>query len=914
MNRATLRIARRDAARSPGRTLLVLAMIALPVTVIVAFAVLARTADWSPRESLPNNLGTADARLSGVDRVPIEQFSAVDPTGYQRTADTEQNGTAPGAEPNGGTATGGANGGAARGGATGGVAVTGGEAGGGAEGGEGDGDVRPWSDAEVARVVAGRFGDGARVVPVTTGGQVEVRTPRGVLGADLTQLDLRDPLTRGMASVTAGRAPVASDEIALSREFEERGFRIGSTVRVGPKGEAKRLTGFVSLPRAAGPVAVAPPGAFPAGREGRTEWLLSAGHDVSWADVRSLNGAGFTVLSRAVVLHPPSGLPDPPGSGTRGSDLAVVALAVAMIILEVVLLAGPSFAVGVQRRRRDLALLAAAGGTPGHLRAVVVAGGAVLGTAGALLGVAAGIGVAAVAATARTHVLDHAPLGPFDVPWLPVALTAALGAVSGLLAALVPALQAARTDVAAALAGRRDRARSRAGRPIIGGVLVAAGTALSLGGIGPLHELAPALGAAAIIVGCVLATPWLVGLAGRVAGALPLPLRLAVRDGARNRGRAAPAVAAITAAVAGITVLAIGGASDAAQERREYRPQLPYGSALVRVPDGRVAATRDAIGRELADAPVTPMRTLPGEGSECHPGTECPFVSFAVKQRKGQRTIVLDTVVGGPREARLLLGRDDPRIAAALTAGKVVLFDAARPGETTTAATVSVYRNDMPHTLRTVRRLPALAVAEDPHVAVIVPPAVARRVGLPVTVTAFGVDRADHRTTRDEQERLTERVAGIAGTADDGSVYVERGYTGGNGRILLLLALAAAALALGGSLLATGLAAADSRPDLATLAAIGAKPRTRRLLLMGQAAFVAVLGCWLGVAAGFVPGLAVAIPLTADTTGGAGHHGTIIDVPWTVLGAVVVVVPAVAALVAGLFGRGRLPLVRRATG
>ena len=64
-------------------------------------------------------------------------------------------------------------------------------------------------------------------------------------------------------------------------------------------------------------------------------------------------------------------------------------------MLETVLLAGPAFAVGARRRRRDLALVAAAGATPAHLRRIVLADGVVLGAVAAAAGVALGVGVAA---------------------------------------------------------------------------------------------------------------------------------------------------------------------------------------------------------------------------------------------------------------------------------------------------------------------------------------------------------------------------------------------------------------------------------------------------------------------------------------------------------------------------------------
>ena len=61
-------------------------------------------------------------------------------------------------------------------------------------------------------------------------------------------------------------------------------------------------------------------------------------------------------------------------------------------------------------------------------------------------------------------------------------------------------------------------------------------------------------------------------------------------------------------------------------------------------------------------------------------------------------------------------------------------------------------------------------------------------------------------------------------------------------RMLLLSSSAPPCLVLGGTFAATGLAAAEGRPDRATLAASGATGRVQRLLVAGQAAFVSGLG------------------------------------------------------------------------
>src|SRR6476469_9032946 len=101
-------------------------------------------------------------------------------------------------------------------------------------------------------------------------------------------------------------------------------------------------------------------------------------------------------------------------NGLTSSQLAVVGMIVAMALLEVVLLAGPAFAVGARRQERSLALIASTGGTPRDVRRVVLASGVVLGLAAALIGALGGIGVAWLAQPFVQRV-SREPFGPFQV-------------------------------------------------------------------------------------------------------------------------------------------------------------------------------------------------------------------------------------------------------------------------------------------------------------------------------------------------------------------------------------------------------------------------------------------------------------------------------------------------------------------
>jgi putative ABC transport system permease protein len=163
--------------------------------------------------------------------------------------------------------------------------------------------------------------------------------------------------------------------------------------------------------------------------------------------------------------------------------------------------------------------------------------------------------------------------------------------------------------------------------------------------------------------------------------------------------------------------------------------------------------------------------------------------------------------------------------------------------------------------------------------------------------------------TSDQQDGLEQALEGTASIVE---LYTERGFVETFTIQLLALIIAAVLAVLIGTLTATGLALADARPDFATLSAVGAGPRTRRLMAGSHALTIGVLGALTGVTVGFVPGRAVTWPLTAVSyTGAASRGGPVIDIPWLLLLGVGVLVPLLAAVVMAGTTRSRLPIVRR---
>lgn len=873
--RLALRIARRDALRHRGRTLLVLAMVGLPVLAIVGADTLYRTNDVTPVEALPSTLGAADVQISGAAR---EQIWADPATGDIWRQDV------PRADP-------------------------------------------PWTRPEVARALP----EGARVIE-SVSGQLTYLTDIGAARAAGLAADLADPMRQDAAEVLAGRLPEVDGEIAISARLADRGIGVGDELALTGGDAPSEVVGILRSPEATGGLIVLPPGEAGLLSGPRSTYYASVPGGLDWPAVRELNQLGLVAVSREVVGDPPAAEQwMPPGSSGVGSSgnaaaTAVAALIVTALLVEVVLLAGPAFAVGARRQRRDLALVAATGGAPGDLRRIVLASGVVLGGGAAVLGAALGVGLAAAAVPvieSRSDIL----FGPFDVPVLDALLTVLVGVLAGLAAAYVPARQAARTDVVDTLAGRRGQVRSSWRPPVVGLLLASGGMVLVvLGAQGT--ELGVAAGAVLLVAGLVVAIPWLIGLLAPLGRVLPVSGRLAVRDATRNRGRTAPAVAAVMATVAGVTALAIGSASDSAQSRRDYVAQAPMGAALVSGDlDGRGwSAVEEVLREQTPDRPVHSIMAVPywtPDGPQidlgavqagCDGGLDrCRwYPAEATGQVTAQRHLV---VADSAALRALALGALPDDAFRALDAGTVVLLGTGAV-DAGGAVTLVAQEFDGVDTWTALERVqlpavevPASGAAQAPLPAlVIVPPSLADRLPVPVSTVALVTGGPEDPVTPAQEQQLDERLASLSSSE---SVYVERGWSDDLDLARWLLLGVGGLLVLVATLTATGLALTDARPDFATLAAVGAAPRTRRFVAMGSAALVGGGGALIGVLAGLAPGIAVAYPLTSTDYGFGARP--VVDVPWLLLTGLALLVPLLAVAVTGLFVRSRLPMAARLT-
>ncbi|MFJ9841084.1 FtsX-like permease family protein [Kitasatospora sp. NPDC101155] len=943
--RLALRIARRDALRAKGRSALVIAMVALPVLGVTGADVVFRSATLEPAEKVVRIMGRADGELamdqrgSAVKQAPDpDQGLMVDNPRYEA-----KEGAAPQYTP----------------------------------------AQRRALDTEPAQLARQLLPPGSTLVPESQGPETAATSTQGLLSTRTSEADLTDPIWNGRVDLVEGSAPTNDQQAAVTRAFLKRsGLRIGdrTTVR-GLESSPFTITAVVEYPGdLAGTELIARPGALigklsqdPGHDSGpATRWLvrLPAGATLDWAKVTELNGYGFVLTSRAVLLDPPArgDVPyyvemDRHNSGFRTAlldrtSVVILATVVGMALLEIVLLAGPAFAVGARRSRRQLGLLAAAGGDRANVRAVVLGGGIVLGLTGAATGLGLGVGLVALLRT-RAEEYSGARFGHFNLQPLDLLGVLLVGLVTGLLAAVVPAVQASRQDVVSALTGRDSLKPPSRKLALLGLLMLAGGAAFALLGAtsGFASRSIAVLGGSLVAeLGMVALTPYLVGLFGKLGRLLPLGPRLALRDSVRHRGRTAPAVAAVMAAVAGSVAVNVYIASYDDQYRREYVASGPSGAVMLGSgytsgPDGKLLPQmRDSVERSIpALGPRADVSHVDYKG-DCRDGGSCGYIQVMppkerrcpiydgdtplssgeaerlrnsdprcqVHERRGSH--YGDITAGDATLLRNLYGVTDPAAGQALAAGKAVVFDpryikdgkvVLQYSEPMTTGADGTVPGKPKITEAAVDAVLASAAAPAPGQAVITPDA-ATRLGF-TTRPAGSVWLPAAAPSDGDQQKADGALAKLT---DHTVLEVERGYQSKAGLVGLGLAGFAALVALGAAGIATGLAAADSQRDLTTLAAVGAEPRIRRSLSGFQCGVIAAMGTLLGTVCGVLPAVALRkIQGIADSYPGMSPEDladrSSVVFPWPTIAATVVALPLLAAGLAALLTRSRISLLRR---
>lgn len=913
--RVSLKMARRDALRYKGRSILVLIMVALPVGLIVAGLTFASTSTRSTAEKLPWQLGNGQAIIHGISPEVVEQD--VDGTSTWSTS----NGTEdpPKAKPIPGLTD--------------------------------DGTLALRTTALNA-IVPGTL------VPVQTGEfrwTDGTRRPYGTVMFIDPNVDL-GPKMR----LVSGRWPTSNDEIVVTPAGRHNGLPGDGTLEL-TAGETQRHVTIVGIADVFDADMGMPYAMTTAAWDERnvygTTWIVKRSTPMPWAEVRKLNGYGLAITSADVVAHPPAAS-EMTGQGYDAQQQmdtetkVMAAIFGAVLFLVTALLVGPAFAVSAGRQRRSLALAASNGAEVRQLRRSVLAGALILGVLAAVAGAALGAASVAAGAAVWRGIRPWSTLvGPFDIPVIAVVIVLICAVLAALTAAMIPALRLGRLDIIGVMKGQNVSPPHNRILPFVGLGLFALGAAGLFLAV-TTNATAPGVaGVFGLVGGAICLIPLGLVWAGRLAGRFPVAVRMATRDAARQRHRSAPTVAALMAGAALLATFAIALESNSRFEAKHYQPQTVAGEGTLwsaeseyptlikqmtaQAPTWRVVEERAVQGDYTGNTAPTsepfvvvvppgcsPAQALPklDDGSAPPPeqpaADPCRTVTSIGYLPEATRYGV--TVIPAAEIARRLqLPKAD---AAAVAGGAVLVADPALIKSGTVTLAMGSAKNEANTGMQSdpkvtaTKQVPAIAIPEsayqraavDSRIGLVIPTEVATSLKLQTAPSNLHVYDTRGAITKDDEKKVAEQLA-------DSGVMVERGYQRPDKWLMLGVLGIAGFLLITVTLISTALALAEQQADMGTLAAVGATKGTRRRFAAAQAATVALLGGLLGIAIGLVAGVAIAWPSTTRYWDNAGEQHTVaptIGIPVTPMLIIVLGVPLIAAGIAAASIR-RAPHVTR---
>lgn len=219
-----------------------------------------------------------------------------------------------------------------------------------------------------------------------------------------------------------------------------------------------------------------------------------------------------------------------------------------------------TFTVSVVEQRRLFGVLRAIGATPEQVRRVVLAQATALAVVSSAVGLVVGLGLAALLVRVFATASDI-PVPPLTVPPAAVAAAVAVGVLTTLASAYVPARRAGRVSPIEAMRDLGDTTGERSRVWVAGAVLVGLGVAVALRESGGNIAIA---GLGAVLLGAILLVPAVLGPLARVSGTVTAPLgrgvgAIAVMHLVKERSRSAYTLGLMMVVFA--SVLGIGAAN-----------------------------------------------------------------------------------------------------------------------------------------------------------------------------------------------------------------------------------------------------------------------------------------------------------------------------------------------------------------
>ena len=680
-----------------------------------------------------------------------------------------------------------------------------------------------------------------------------VQVPGSVTPVDLRAQDPHGTYGHPMLGLVSGRYPTGPGQVAMTASVAALfNVHVGDTW--APLGEQLTVVGIVENPKDLGD-------AFA---------LVAPGQLSAPSSLTILTNASGDTASK---YHPPVG--ELQGIASNGQSAAQQrqSQALAVLLLSTIgltfigLLSVAGFTVLAQRRLRSLGMIGAIGATDRQVRRVLLANGVAVGTVGATLGTALGLGVWFALKPAFEKLVGHR-IDPLTIPWWAVIAGALLAVLTSLGASWWPARAAARMPIVAALSGRPPQPQPAHRFAVAGAVLAAAGFVMLVLAHG-VHTVLIVAGIVATTAGMLLLAPLGIRAIAATAARTPVAVRLALRDLGRYQARSGAAVAAAGLAVGIAATIAISAAAQQADDHALTGGNLPANQMIVWV-DGPLNGK--------GGGTIRAVPTGGGGGADTGPS---PAVIAAARNVAGsiarslnaQHQLELDTAntpagdipAGSPRDAaQANLARPITEnghhgytfVATPVVATPELLTYYGVPASAATSAQILTSRSDLtdvqlaigggrsltPVTVSVVRALPPYTSGPN----TVITESAAASFGLTPTPTGWLIQTHDALTPAQITDAT--HLAAAAGVAietrraPDHSLQQLRDYA----------TLSGVLLALGVLGMTVGLIRSETAGDLRTLTAAGASGRTRRTLTGATAAALALLGGVIGVSGAYL--------------------------------------------------------------
>lgn len=831
--RFATRLARREIRRRPGRTLLVMLLVALPVCGMTMVTVLVRTNNDSGAESFAREFGQADLVATsdpGVLFFPGE--------GVKRVA-VDRGSGGPTSLP---TAT---------------------------------------------------FPAGTRVVKTHDylSGFTGLIAPTGVARlAHVTDLDLNDPIARGIVLLRSGRYPTQAGEALLSPSLA-RAFNvhIGDTLRLSNPAWSEKVVGIGVLGTNWTDGLLAVRG---------NELSNTGGQGVGMLELVDLPGRPTDAQLAAYSSQFHSRIDGSSQTANTKVNWVLVGGIIALAIVGIVI--SGAFAVGARRQLVTLGQLSSNGADERLLRRTLSLQGLLAGAIGSVVGFVVGVVVLLALQHRLADMIHHDP-GPFVWSARDALAILVTGVITATVAAFVPARSAARVPVLAALAGRRPLGR-------IPKSLVPTGLALFAGGVFVLALVAAAsgngnqnqlalsavLGGVLVLSGACCASSAVIAALAGVAARARGSLRVAVRSVVRSRARSAAVVMALAAMNAGAIAIATG--IDSHTGAKADTPFMPDDTLIVSS-GGDLSGTMrqflppsstalNELHKILPNATYTVRRAVVGSPDAVGSG------GFQKVPNVNDTFVPPIATVTDPEVLRMLgmSARDRATLDKyGMISAVPVMEPNGRPSDT-----VQVQ-------LGTPAQSVTAGVARDPMRAAgdsegfYITEAKARELGLPIENAGVIVRNPTPFTDSQKASLLVQQSIFLNSSSTQNTFIAWEGASSGEVSpqtareiilgIVVFLTLCVLAMSL-------ALSAAETRDERDILVSLGARPATMRSVSAWKSVSLAVAGALLAIPTGFIPVWVVfhAVRRTNEVA-----H---VSFPWSTVGQLLILAPIIAGIVA----------------